>query len=178
MKLQKNSITDEYLPAEDTYLLADYIENVSGEYALDVGSGSGYLTQILEKNFKFVIGTDINFSVLKDQTFPAKNLVCCNGGDAIYTKFDLIICNLPYLATDDILDVATDGGKEGFDIPRQIFDSVFPLMAKKGKFIFVTSSLSNYKKLIDYAQNFGFKTDIIGKKKLFFEELILVSVKN
>ncbi|MDH3825743.1 MAG: methylase, partial [Nitrosopumilus sp.] len=34
--------------------------------------------------------------------------------------------------------------------------------------------LSNYQKLIDYAQKLGLKSKIIAKKKLFFEELILV----
>jgi release factor glutamine methyltransferase len=47
-------------------------------------------------------------------------------------------------------------------------------MAKHGKFVFVTSSLSSYGKLIDYAQKLGLKTRIMAKKKLFFEELILV----
>jgi len=47
-------------------------------------------------------------------------------------------------------------------------------LAEDGKFVFVTSSLSNYQKLIDYAQKLGLKTRIIAKKKLFFEELILV----
>jgi len=105
-------------------------------------------------------------------------LVCCNGSDALKAKFDFIVCNLPYLATDGILDVATDGGNEGFEIPKKIFDSVIKNMAENAKFIFVTSSLSNYQKLIDYVQELGLKTRIITKKKLFFEELILVESTN
>lgn len=175
---KKFVINDEYKPAEDTFFLADYIEKEKGTSALDVGSGSGYLTQLLCKNFSFVIGTDINFQVLKTQTYKTNNLICCNGADAINYKFDLIICNLPYLATEEIIDIATDGGKEGFQIPKQIFDSVFDKIKSQGKFLFVTSSLSNYQKLIDYAQKFGLDSKIIAKKKLFFEELILVeSVK-
>jgi len=174
LNLQKNLSNEEYLPAEDTYLIADYIEKESGRTALDVGSGSGYLTKILEKNFDFVIGTDINFKVLTNQTFKAKNLVCCNGGDALKTQFDLVICNLPYLATEKILDVATDGGLEGFEIPKQIIDSIYNMIDKNGKFIFVTSSLSNFQKLLNYAQNLGLKWKILARKKLFFEELILV----
>jgi release factor glutamine methyltransferase len=141
---------------------------------LDVGSGSGYLTKLLSKNFSFVVGTDINFNVLKNQTYKTKNIVCCNGSDALKIKFDFIVCNLPYLATDTIIDIATDGGEEGFEIPKKIFDSVINNMAENGKFIFITSSLSNYQKLIEYAQKLGLKTRIMAKKKLFFEELILV----
>ena len=93
-------------------------------------------------------------------------------------KFDLIICNLPYLATDEIIDIATDGGTEGFDIPSQIIKSALPCLNKPGKFIFVTSSLSNYQKLIDMINSEGFSAKILARKKLFFEELILVKVTN
>jgi release factor glutamine methyltransferase len=165
---------DEYPPSEDTFFMVDNIEHEKGNFALDVGSGSGYLTKLLCKNFSFVVGTDINCKVLKHQTYKTENIICCNGSDALKIKFDFIVCNLPYLATDEILDIATDGGTEGFEIPKKIFDSIIDNLAENGKFVFVTSSLSNYEKLIDYAQKLGLKTRIIAKKKLFFEELILV----
>jgi len=169
---------DEYPPSEDTFFIVENIENEKGIAALDIGSGSRYLTKLLSENFSFVVGTDINYDVLKDQTYKTQNLVCCNSSDALNVKFDFIVCNLPYLATDEILDIATDGGAEGFEIPKKIFDSVINNIKENGKFVFVTSSLSNYKKLIDYAQKIGLKSRIIAKKKLFFEELILVeSVK-
>ncbi len=169
---------DEYPPSEDTFFIVDNIKNEHGNFALDVGSGSGYLTKLLSENFSFVVGTDINFDVLAHQTYKTDNLVCCSGSDAFKKKFDFIVCNLPYLATDGILDIATDGGVEGFEVPKKIFDSVIKNMAKNAKFIFVTSSLSNYQKLIDYAQELGLKTQIIAKQKLFFEELILVESTN
>ena len=166
---------DEYPPSEDTFFIANNIESEKGNYALDIGSGSGYLTKLLTENFSLVVGTDINCKVLQHQTsYKTKNLICCNGSDALKIKFDFIVCNLPYLATDKILDIATDGGTEGFEIPKKIFDSVISNMTKNGKFVFVTSSLSNYQKLIEYAQKLGLKTRIMAKKKLFFEELILV----
>ncbi len=165
---------EEYPPSEDTFFIASNIENEEGISALDVGSGSGYLTKMLSEKFSFVIGTDINFDVLKNQTYKTQNIVCCNGGDAVNYEFDLIVCNLPYLATDEILDMATDGGKDGFEIPKKIFDSVIKNVRKGGKFVFVTSSLSNYQKLIRYAQKLGLNAKIIAKKKIFFEELVLV----
>ena len=169
---------DEYPPSEDTFFIAENIESEKGDFALDIGSGSGYLTKLLSENFSFVVGTDINYEVLKEQTYKTKNLICCNSSDALKVKFDLIVCNLPYLATDEILDIATDGGKEGFEIPKKIFDSAYVNLKENGKFIFVTSSLSNYQKLIDYAQKLGLDAKIIAKKKLFFEELILVEAVN
>lgn len=166
--------SDEYIPAEDTFFMADNIRKEHGHAALDVGSGSGYLTRLLAGNFSLVVGTDINFEVLKDQTYKTDNLVCCNGSDALRLSFDLIVCNLPYLATDKILDVATDGGKGGLEIPKKILDSIHGSVKNRGKFIFVTSSLSDLEGLIGHAQKLGLECRIMARKKLFFEELILI----
>lgn len=177
--MQSKFSSDEYPPSEDTFFIANNIENEKGECALDIGSGSGYLTKLLAENFSLVVGTDINCEVLRHQSsYKTQNLICCNGSDALKIKFDFVVCNLPYLATDQILDIATDGGFEGFEVPKKIFDSALKNLREGGKFIFVTSSLSNYQKLIDYAQKLGLKTRIIAKKKLFFEELILVEAVN
>ena len=167
-----------YLPAEDTFFLADHIENEKGDTALDVGTGSGFLAKILSGSFRLVIGTDININSLRQQSTPIRNRICCNAADVFSKKFDLIICNLPYLATDEIIDPATDGGVDGFEIPSQIIKSVLSCLNKSGKFIFVTSSLSNYQKLIDMVNSEGFSAIILARKKLFFEELILVQVTN
>ena len=174
IKFLKNN---EYPPSEDTFLIADKIENEKGHFALDIGSGSGYLTKLLSENFSFVIGTDINYEVLKHQTYKTKNLVCCNASDALKIKFDLIVCNLPYLATDDILDISTDGGPEGLEIPLKIIKSAISCLKTTGKFLFVTSSLSNYQALINATIKEGLTVKIIAKKKLFFEELIIIEAK-
>ena len=170
----KLSTNEQYIPAEDTFFLDDHIKNEKGCSALDIGSGSGYLTKVLEESFSLVVGTDINYNVLKNQTYKTKNLICCNGADALNNKFDLIICNLPYLATNEIIDVATDGGPEGLEIPLKIIKSAIPCMKEKGKFLFVTSSLSNYQELIELTKNEGLDVKIISTKKLFFEKLILI----
>ena len=175
--LQKRLVeSDPYQPAEDTFFLADHIENEKGKTALDIGTGSGFLAKILSSSFDLVIGTDININSLRQQYVPIRNRVCCNAADVFSRKFDLIICNLPYLATDEIIDPATDGGIDGFEIPSKIIKSALSCLDKSGKFIFVTSSLSNYQKLIDMVDSEGFRAKILARKKLFFEELILIQV--
>ena len=72
-----------YEPAEDTFFLEDYIKNQKGQCALEIGTGSGYLTKILEKNFDFVVGTDIDFSAISRQTAKIQNGICCTGADAL-----------------------------------------------------------------------------------------------
>ena len=173
---KKLAESEQYLPAEDTFFLADQLKNLSGDSALDIGCGSGYLTDILESNFQLVVGTDISYNTLIDQNFKTQNVICCDSANALNIEFDLIICNLPYLATDEIIDVATDGGKNGLEIPSKIISSALPHLSKKGKFLFVTSSLSDYMGLIDFIKLKNFKSKIIAKKKLFYEELIIIQV--
>ena len=158
--------------------MADNIENERGDSALDIGSGSGYLTKLLSENFSLVVGTDINYDVLRHQTYKTKNIICCHGSDALKIKFDLIVCNLPYLATSEISDIATDGGPEGLEIPLKIIKSAIPCLNATGKFLFVTSSLSSYQALIDAVKKEGLKAKVLAKKKLFFEELIIIEAKN
>jgi len=176
--LQNKLSTESYNPAEDTFFLEDHIKNERGNCALDIGSGSGYLTRVLSKSFSVVVGTDVNFDVLKIQSNKTTNLVCCNASDALLMKFDLIVCNMPYLASDEILDIATDGGPEGVIIPMKIIISAKNCLKPDGKFLFVTSSLSNYQKIVEKTKKLGLEVEILGKKKLFFEELILVQAKN
>ena len=171
---KKLSESESYPPSEDTFFLADHIQNESGESALDIGTGSGYLASILEKSFSLVVGTDLIFNVLRKREYFTTNNVCCNGADAINQQFDLVVCNMPYLNTDNVSDVRTDGGKDGLEIPMKIIDSAKSCIKPKGKFIYVTSSLSDFKKLISYTKLAGFDASILAKKKLFFEELILV----
>jgi len=172
--LQNKLSNETYQPAEDTYFLEDHIKNEKGDAALDIGSGSGYLTKSLSKSFRFVVGTDVNFEALQNQSNKPENLVCCNSADALQNKFDLIICNMPYLTSEEITDIATDGGPEGVVIPMKIIKSAKNCLKLGGKFLFVSSSLSNYQKLIELTKKEGFNVEIKSKKKLFFEELILV----
>ena len=168
------SESEPYPPSEDTFFLADYIKNEKGESALDIGTGSGYLAALLEESFSFVVGTDLVFNVLKKQKYFTTNTICCNGADALNQQFDLVICNMPYLNTDEVSDVRTDGGNDGLEIPIKIIDSAKSRIKPGGKFIYVTSSLSDFKKLISYTELEGFNVNILAKKKLFFEELMLV----
>ena len=43
-----------------------------------------------------------------------------------------------------------------------------------GKLIFLTSSLADYDILIQLCKSLGFDASIVAKKKLFYEELVIV----
>ena len=63
-KLKKS---EQYLPAEDTFFLADRLKDLCGKSALDIGCGSGYLTEILNSK----ISKSSTVMVLKN----TKNLI-------------------------------------------------------------------------------------------------------
>ena len=170
----KFSNNEPYPPSEDTYFLEDNLVNEKGKYALDIGTGSGYLTRILSRNFLQVIGTDIDFYSLINQNKKVENRICCDAAEALNCKFDLIICNMPYLQSDEISDRKVDGGKEGVEVPLKIIKSAIPCLNDSGKMLFVTSSLSNYEKLIEESEKLGLDCKIVARKKLFFEELLIV----
>ncbi len=167
-------MTDTYTPAEDTFFLADHIINEKGHSALEIGTGSGYLAKILEKNFALVVATDVDINVFKSHANRLQNSICCDGASALGTKFDLVVCNLPYLPSDKITDKAVDGGPEGLLVPNRIIKSASTCLRTGGKMLYLTSSLVNYQKLMEKTESLGFSSNILAKKKLFFEELLIV----
>ena len=168
------SNNEPYPPSEDTYFLEDNLVNEKGKYALDIGTGSGYLARILSQNFLQVIGTDIDFYSLINQNKKTENCICCDTAEALNCKFDLIVCNMPYLQSDEISDRRVDGGKEGVEVPLKIIKSSVKCLNDSGKILFVTSSLSNFEKLMEESAKLGLDCSIVARKKLFFEELLIV----
>jgi len=170
-KLTKNEY---YPPSEDTLFFANQIQNEKGKYALDIGTGSGYLAKVLLPNFELVVATDISFEATRKAHSIIDNCLCCDSADALVAGFDLVVCNLPYLPSNEITDNTVDGLHEGVVIPLKIIKSAKNVTKKGGRLIFLTSSLANYEELIKQIQLLGLRTKIIATKKMFFEELILV----
>ncbi|MDQ3854189.1 MAG: methyltransferase, partial [Thermoproteota archaeon] len=142
-----------YAPSDDTFLLADCIRQYKGRRALEIGIGSGLLLDILEKNFTYVAGSDIDLEALqhckkKKKTSSSASilLVCCDAGSAFGNgKFDLIVSNPPYLPNDEdnILDPTVYGGPTGIEVTVHFLNSALPLLAGDGKLLIVISSFAN-----------------------------------
>lgn len=174
-----------YKPAEDTFLMEDVVKNYHGNFALEIGIGSGYLTRRLCYNFAFVIGTDLNFESIvyaKNNTLlrnSNKFLICTDLASALNFKFDLIISNPPYLPADTgwgFEDDTVHGGKEGVELTFRIIHSARSLLHDDGKILLLRSSLSNIKKMDSFIDKFFLKKRVLARTNLFFEILEVVEI--
>ena len=189
-----------YLPSEDSILLADCLKDYSGDIALDIGVGSGIITQTLCENFKKVVGTDLEFEILekckedvvsntsKDSEKKLENergfeLVCADAASAFRDNiFDLVVSNPPYLPEDydnegmKIHDEAIYGGKSGIEVTLKIIKSSLSTLKREGKLLIIVSSLSNISRLQELLELLNLNMKKIVEKRLFFETLFVVEI--
>jgi release factor glutamine methyltransferase len=172
-----------YAPSDDTFFLADCIRQYYGSRALEIGVGSGLLLNILEKNFAYVAGSDIDLQALQyckqQKTSANVLLVCCDAGSAFgIGKFDLIVSNPPYLPNDDnnIRDPAVHGGPTGIEITVHFINSALPLLAGDGKMLIVISSFANSSALDKVIVENKMHKKVLKKKRLFYETLSIIEL--
>ncbi|HKH85330.1 MAG TPA: HemK2/MTQ2 family protein methyltransferase [Nitrososphaera sp.] len=175
-----------YAPSDDTFLLADCIRQYSGRRALEIGVGSGLLLDILEKNFAYVAGSDIDLQALqhcKQQKISSARvlLVCCDAGSAFgIGKFDFIVSNPPYLPNDNdnnnILDPTVHGGPTGIEATVHFINSALPLLAGNGKLLIVISSFANSSALDKVVLENNMHKKVVKEKRLFYETLSIVEL--
>ena len=157
-----------YEPAEDSYLIGEIVGRYCrGKKVLDIGTGSGYLSEIaLKNNAKEVTATDINPNAVK--LAKSKNISAAQSDlfENIHGKFDLIIFNPPYLP-EDKYDKGRDtsAGKYGSEIINEFLKQAKNHLTENGKILLLTSSFTKEIKWGNYQKK------LIERKKLFFEEL-------
>jgi release factor glutamine methyltransferase len=144
------------------------------------------LLDILEKNFAYVAGSDIDLQALqhcKQQKISSAHvlLVCCDAGSAFGTgKFDLIVSNPPYLPNDDdnnnILDPTVHGGPTGIELTVHFINSALPLLAGDGKLLIVISSFANSSALDKVVLENNMHKKVVKEKRLFYETLSIVEL--
>jgi release factor glutamine methyltransferase len=173
-----------YAPSDDTYLLADCIRQYYGRRALEIGIGSGLLLSILEKNFAYVAGSDIDLQALQNcrqQTVSSDALlVCCDAGSAFKIgKFDLIVSNPPYLPNDDcynMRDLTVHGGPTGIETTVHFINSALPLLAGDGKMLIVISSFADSWALDNVIVENKMRKKIVKERRLFYETLSIIEL--
>ncbi|KKH48944.1 HemK2/MTQ2 family protein methyltransferase [Methanosarcina sp. 1.H.A.2.2] len=181
-----------YEPAEDSFLLADAAleEAEPGMHILEIGAGSGFVSAVLRANIKGirVLATEINPH--------AARCAKANGVEVIRTdlfkglkpenrktSFDLILFNPPYLPTSEEekvpgwLNYAFDGGASGRETLDRFLDEVRNYLSPGGKILVLISSITGLEAVKEKMEKMGFKVDVVGRKKISFEELMVVRGK-
>lgn len=169
-----------YLPSEDSIFLSNTVNHYHGNLALEIGTSSGIILKELSKNFRIVIGTDIDFDSLKHLQSVLKNnrLICCDAATAIRNiEFDLIVTNPPYLPDNpNHVDRTVDGGPTGIEVSVHILASVLDKLSEKGKILIMVSSLSKKKKLESFISDNNLIMKQIAQKGLFYESLEIIEI--
>ena len=190
-----------YLPSDDSILLADCIKEYHGNLALDIGVGSGIITEILCQNFEYVAGTDIAIEALRsckenvvryrqsDNNRVSKRgirfeLICTDAASAFRgSTFDLIVSNPPYLPDDydnggkKIHDRTIYGGPTGIELTLHIIRSSLSSLRRDGRLVTIVSSLSNVSRLYQLTHQLNLSIKKIAQKKMFFETVSVIEIR-
>ncbi|MFX1314391.1 MAG: HemK2/MTQ2 family protein methyltransferase [Promethearchaeota archaeon] len=103
---------------------------------------------------------------------------------SLKNTFDVVIFNPPYLPSLDLdvekerkksIDYSWNGGKKGYEILLKFIDQVknYLYLQNSSYIYFISSSRVNLHDLIDIIKQKGFENEILNKKHIFFEDIIL-----
>lgn len=171
-----------YNPAEDSYLLIKAVKVNGKEKALDMGCGCGIVAMHLAKNGCSVTACDVNESAVKNSKINAERnglkirCIKSNLFENIDEKFDLIVFNPPYLPTKNE-DISWDGGREGIEIIENFLKDAKNYLNEEGRIYLVSSSLSNFKKIIEEFRHI-YKFEKVAEENHFFEKLFVYKITN
>jgi len=179
-----------YLPSDDTYLLLDVLREELKENkfkkSLEIGAGNGILSLELFDYSNNHYATDINPVVIKylsslKERFNLNNFKIIESdlfSKIRKQKFDVIVFNPPYVASEDIVDCSTDGGKDGSCIILDFIPLLKNFLSKKGACYLLISSLNKPKEIFNLINKNKLKYTILKKTNIFFEELIVLKIEH
>ena len=172
-----------YRPAEDSYLLAKYVEKLVHGRVLDMGTGSGIqaVTAAKKTGVTHVTAVDLNPDALdfarkraeEEEVFGKIEFILSDLFENVSYCFDWILFNTPYLPSEGEADeISWTGGPTGSEVIKQFLKDSSRFLSKDGSILMLYSSLSNINKE-DLA---GFECILLEEKSLFFEKLYCVKL--
>ncbi len=150
---------------------------------LEVGTGSGYVAANLRPHCREVIATDISPFAAKSAKKEGIEVIRTDLFAGIRRKFSLILFNPPYLELEewekrgDWMEKAIDGGKGGIEVLTRFIMELRDVMEDGGRAIVIVSSHTS-DEVFRVIREHGFDYEIVARKKLFFEELYAVRIRN
>lgn len=184
-----NTDDNVYVPAEDSYLLAENLIIEKGQSVLEIGTGSGIVAMYASRLTDRITVTDINFDAceLARKNFEANNIenieiLFGNLFEPVkMRKFDVILFNTPYLPTeddeviDDTINYAFDGGLNGRKVIDMFLNEVGNHLNDGGIVQLIQSSLSGNEETLDKLDEAGFIAEIAASEHFFFEDITLIN---
>ncbi len=179
-----------YMPAEDSFLIAENMLLKEDELILDMGVGCGILSILAAEKAKKVVAIDINPLALSCSKDNIKrnavngnvDLLC---GDLFSPlknegRFDLILFNAPYLPSklftrDSWISYAWVGGINGRQVIDRFLLEASSYLKNTGRILLVQSTLANVNETLKRLKKTEFVPVITARQKLaFFEELVVI----
>ncbi|MBR4447640.1 HemK2/MTQ2 family protein methyltransferase [Methanobrevibacter sp.] len=184
-----NTDDNVYIPAEDSYLLADNLEIEKGQSVLEIGTGSGVVAMYASRLTDRITVTDINFDAcgLARKNFEENNIenieiLFGNLFEPVKNrKFDVILFNTPYLPTEegevleDTINYAFDGGINGRKVIDMFLNEVGNHLNDGGTVQLIQSSLSGNDETLTRLDELGFIAEIKASEHFFFEDITLIN---
>ena len=178
-----------YIPADDSYLLADNLEIKQGQSVLEIGTGSGIVAMYASRLTDNITVTDINFDAcelarknFEDNGIENIEILFGNLFEPVKNrKFDVILFNTPYLPTeedevlDDTINYAFDGGLNGRKVIDLFLNEVGNHLNDNGIVQIIQSSLSGNEETLEKLDQLGFVSEIAAKEHFFFEDITLIN---
>jgi release factor glutamine methyltransferase len=170
---------DIYQPAEDTYLLhrAALAEAKEDDRALEIGCGSGFISQELGPLIRRLIATDISPHAVRAAKARGIEVVRADLFQGIKGKFDLILFNPPYLPTlqkertGRWIDYALDGGESGRQTIGRFLGDLAGHLRPAGRALLLISSLTGLAEVQETAAAAGLTAEVVAGERCFFEQL-------
>lgn len=184
-----------YEPADDTFLIADKLDQaiVEGDTVLDIGTGCGILAVIASKKAGKVVATDVNPHAVECAKRNAKaNRAASNLevrlGDLFEPilkteKFDVILFNAPYLPSTPKeqkawISRAWAGGRAGRKVIDNFIANAPNYLEAKGRILLAQSTLSNVQRTLMRFSDIGLDAKAIAEKKVAFETIVVIQASH
>ncbi len=177
-----------YEPQEDSFLLAKILSVPQGSRVLDLGCGCGMqgLTAAM-RGASEIVFADLNPKALQNAWHNAELNAKALGQEKKFffvesdlfsnlknQLFDCIVFNPPYVPSDSKKKwVETDGGHKGREVLDRFLAEFSNFLKPNGTVFFLQSSLNGISETESQLHKTNFQFEIIGKEKLFFEELLV-----
>ncbi len=167
---------DTLIPRPDTETLVEAVLETNPSTVLEIGTGSGVIAVSLAAELKtaIILATDISTGALET---ASQNACICGVEDkikfvqadlfdGIEGTFDVIVSNPPYILSSDIIALqkevrffdpvcALDGGEDGLDFYRKIFEKAYGFLKPRGK-VCVEIGIGQEDDVLSIAKRCGF----------------------